>query len=163
MFDKSSYNRQYYLENKVRHLSNMSAYRQEHKDEIRQYTRDHSSSRNKYCQEYWNINKDTLSVKGSEYRYTRRLQSKRDALAYYSKGTYTCADCGFKGDEFTLTLDHIQDDGCLHKQEQRYKQSFYIWVVKNNYPKGFQVLCHNCNYGVVLKRKPLPFRVGMNF
>ena len=23
--------------------------------------------------------------------------------------------------------------------------SLLVWIVKNNFPKGFQILCHNCN------------------
>ncbi len=24
--------------------------------------------------------------------------------------------------------------------------NFLAWIIKNNFPKGFQILCHNCNH-----------------
>ena len=27
------------------------------------------------------------------------------------------------------------------------------WIIENNFPKGFQILCHNCNYAKRNKKK----------
>lgn len=32
-----------------------------------------------------------------------------------------------------------------YKDPIKRKEYFREWQRKNNYPKGFQVLCHNCN------------------
>ena len=58
-----------------------------------------------------------------------------------------CACCGETRKEF-LTIDHVNGDGNKHKKELGVTGSgFYRWLKQNNYPKGFQVLCFNCNCG----------------
>lgn len=45
-----------------------------------------------------------------------------------------------------LSLDHINGGG--NKQRKELKQAgttLNLWLRKNNYPPGYQVLCHNCN------------------
>lgn len=67
--------------------------------------------------------------------------SKMKALnAYGAK----CQCCGEKEPIF-LAIDHINNDGAKHRKELSNKQTIYTWLRKNNYPTGFQVLCHNCN------------------
>lgn len=52
-----------------------------------------------------------------------------------------------------LTIDHINNDGAQHRKEigKVYKggralvAEMYIWLEKNGFPTGFQVLCYNCN------------------
>lgn len=67
-------------------------------------------------------------------------------MSHYSFGKNACACCGITGLVF-LTIDHIKGDGAKHRREETHKGGimFYIWLRKNKYPEGFQVLCHNCN------------------
>ncbi len=46
-----------------------------------------------------------------------------------------------------LTIDHINNDGAAHRRElKRWGGTFfYKWLIQQNYPAGFQVLCFNCN------------------
>lgn len=48
-----------------------------------------------------------------------------------------------------LTIDHIYGDGHEHRRKLNLGggTDFYLWLRKNNYPEGFQVLCFNCNCG----------------
>ena len=57
-----------------------------------------------------------------------------------------CKCCGEDTLEF-LAIDHINNDGaeCKRNGEPRGGVGFYTFLRKNKYPKGFQVLCHNCN------------------
>jgi hypothetical protein len=59
-----------------------------------------------------------------------------------------CACCGETRREY-LTIDHIDGNGNKQKREigARTSDEFYRWLRQNNYPKGFQVLCLNCNMG----------------
>jgi hypothetical protein len=59
-----------------------------------------------------------------------------------------CSCCGETELAF-LTLDHINNDGAAHRKELGYAggQSFYHWVIKNDFPSLLQVLCWNCNEG----------------
>lgn len=56
-----------------------------------------------------------------------------------------CKCCG----EFELpflSVDHINGGGKKHRQQCGGGSNFYYWLQRNNYPPGFQVLCHNCNH-----------------
>lgn len=51
-----------------------------------------------------------------------------------------------------LTIDHIHGDGAQQRLEmfgptQHGGQThrFYAWLIKQNFPEGFQVLCRSCN------------------
>jgi len=64
-------------------------------------------------------------------------------LAY---GGYRCACCGTREALF-LTIDHIENDGACHRRRVGFSTGFLKWLKRNGYPKGFQVLCSNCNHG----------------
>jgi len=71
----------------------------------------------------------------------KRLQ----IIMHYCHGVIQCACCDESEYRF-LTIDHI--DGRKkwnHKHMNGLK--FYLWLIKNNYPNGFQILCMNCNWG----------------
>jgi len=65
---------------------------------------------------------------------------------YSSKETPCCAFCG-ESDIIVLQIDHINGGGTRHRKEihEATGNSFYYWLIKNNYPSGYQVLCANCN------------------
>ena len=65
-----------------------------------------------------------------------------------------CWCCGEKSHIGFLAIDHIagkkQMDSEPKLVELGYSSSFVsgtllTWIIKNNFPKGFQILCHNCN------------------
>ncbi|MDE1814921.1 MAG: hypothetical protein KGI05_09715, partial [Thaumarchaeota archaeon] len=64
-------------------------------------------------------------------------------LMHYSNGTMKCACCGESIVEF-LTMDHINNDGAEHRRKIG-SAYLYSWLISNNFPEGFQVLCWNCN------------------
>ena len=74
-----------------------------------------------------------------------------------------CACCGEDMWEF-LTIDHKNNDGSKHRAETGLEgMKMYLWLVKNNFPPEFQVLCWGCNlarhqYGVCphVKRPSMP-------
>jgi hypothetical protein len=69
---------------------------------------------------------------------------KEKVFAHYGK---QCACCGIAIFEF-LSLDHIDGGGCKHRKSlggDGRGSRFYRWIVKNNYPEGYQTLCYNCN------------------
>ena len=43
-----------------------------------------------------------------------------------------------------LSIDHINSDGASHRKEVG--NGMYRWLLKNNFPEGFQVLCMNCQF-----------------
>lgn len=65
------------------------------------------------------------------------------ALFHYSKGSMICSCCPERQIAF-LTIDHIAGGGRKHTKS--INGHFYLWLEKNHYPVGFQVLCMNCNF-----------------
>ena len=70
-------------------------------------------------------------------------QAKKDA-AFAAYGGYRCACCGIVEPVF-LCLDHINNDGAKMRKIHGCGPKFYSWLKKQGYPRGFQVLCWNCN------------------
>ena len=84
------------------------------------------------------------ALSGWELRF---LQKTRVLSAYSNPGGIpVCNNCGEQNID-TLCLDHIWGSGSKHRKQIGVQagQHFYIWVEKNGYPKGYQVLCANCN------------------
>lgn len=78
-----------------------------------------------------------------ERRRKITIKTKHTILSHYSNGLPKCTCCNEKREEF-LVLDHIEGGGTKHRK-QLGGVNFYAWVLKNNFPSGFRVLCHNCN------------------
>jgi len=78
----------------------------------------------------------------------RRWNKKIRIIQHYSNGTMSCACCGEAHLNF-LAIDHIDGGGKKHREELGYSGApFYEWLERNNYPKGFRVLCFNCNFSL---------------
>lgn len=73
----------------------------------------------------------------------RRLRAI--VLTHYG---FMCQCCGEAREQF-LAVDHINNDGNSHRKALR-KTSINPWLVRNNFPPGFQLLCHNCNMAKAL-------------
>lgn len=62
-----------------------------------------------------------------------------------------CVCCGEDHME-CLSIDHIEGNGAAHRRELTGNpadgRNFYIWLRKNNFPPGFRVLCHGCNFSL---------------
>jgi hypothetical protein len=69
-------------------------------------------------------------------------------LEHYSNGSPACACCGESERDF-LAVDHIDGHGNEHRRKIfGYVQGggrFYSWLIRQGFPRGFQILCFNCN------------------
>lgn len=76
-------------------------------------------------------------------RYREKIRSQ----VFAAYGT-SCACCGETNQKF-LTIDHTYGDGAEHRRDQRISSgdATYSWLVRNEFPPGFQTLCFNCNSG----------------
>jgi hypothetical protein len=84
--------------------------------------------------------------RGAIYMRKRNQKLRHDILVHYSGGLPTCSCCGEKHDEF-LSIDHINGDGADHRRMVGSGVgAIYRWLIGNNFPPGFQVLCMNCNF-----------------
>ena len=76
----------------------------------------------------------------------RRIKEK-----VFSQYGGCCACCGEKELVF-LAIDHINGGGKAHMDKVGRGAAFWYWLRRNRYPKGFRVLCHNCNWAVAFGR-----------
>jgi len=98
--------------------------------------RAHALSNSKWY--FKNVDRNRQQMK--EYR-----QRIKDAV-FAAYGGYICNCCGIT-EKSVLCLDHINNDGYRHRKEIGFRGGIgiYLWIVKNQFPPGFQVLCYNCN------------------
>jgi hypothetical protein len=71
----------------------------------------------------------------------RNRQQKEQVFDHYGR---KCACCDEGEFEF-LQIDHVGGGGKKHKREIG-KRTIYTWLIRNNFPDGFQTLCANCNH-----------------
>lgn len=76
----------------------------------------------------------------------RRERLRKLVLEHYGGNPPKCACCGETEIRF-LTVDHIDPTYKPDSKGKRKRGANYSWIVKNNFPEGFQILCFNCNCG----------------
>lgn len=77
-----------------------------------------------------------------------RLKNKYKVLSFYSQGEPECVCCG-EDKLINLSIDHIKGGGKWHRIEIFGREcsgsGFYLWLISNGFPDGYQVLCLSCN------------------
>ncbi len=126
------YRKNYYLENKDQIKNNCKVYYENNKDRLQ--AEKHS---------YYLKNKELLIPKYKKYYQFWKTHNRYNTIFHYSNGAMCCSDCGQNIFEL-LTIDHINGGGNKHRKQIGSK-NFYVWLRRNNYPEGYQVLCYNCN------------------
>ena len=98
--------------------------------------------RRQYYRDYHRANRERIIKRQRNYRVKLRLE----VLSHYSNGELKCDCCGERQIEF-LTIDHIKGDGAKHRKTigATGGMKIYLWLRKQGYPKGYRVLCYNCN------------------
>ena len=146
VFDSKTYHREY-----------MRKWSAEHPDKIKEYTkRGYKKNRKKRIAAVLvsrEKHRDHYLGYNHERNVKKRTEWKRKAIEHYSNGTMRCADPYHKhlpNDPFLididcLTLDHPKGDGAKERRGNKVRGSrYYLWLIKNNYPRDLQVLCSNC-------------------
>lgn len=90
-----------------------------------------------------------ISCRNKMRQYNKQWRQESKITVFNAYGGPVCNCCG-EAELLMLSLDHINNDGAKHRREINcYKRSgdrTYRWLIKNNFPTGYQVLCHNCNF-----------------
>jgi hypothetical protein len=102
----------------------------------RKYAETNGATKKKYYSE----RRDEILAKRRKKQLIRYWENKRTVLDYYGNA---CACCGESNKGF-LTLDHINGGG---SEERKRNGELWTYLVKNNFPDGYQILCYNCNCG----------------
>jgi hypothetical protein len=91
------------------------------------------------CRNWIKDNKEYLLIRRKE---DTKIKREKILNAYGNR----CICCDETIQAF-LELDHIEGGGNAHRRKilKEEGKQFYDWIIKNNYPSGFQLLCSNCN------------------
>jgi hypothetical protein len=136
--------KQYILDWQKNKYANDEEYRNKKKESAKNWGGNNPEARRiiaKNC--YWR-NRDKYLKLGK--LKTQKL--KLEILVRYSGIKPKCACCAEPQIEF-LTIDHIENNGAAERKKLRKLGiSFYRWLKQNNFPKGYRVLCMNCNFAL---------------
>lgn len=113
----------------------------QHKDDLRVKQRS-----KEYRKLYYEKIKHSKSYKQHSKQYSKNYTQTRKTIViwHYSGGFMDCNCCGVKDNRF-LTIDHLENNGGKLRYLHGTGTKFYNWLIKNNLPINFQVLCWNCN------------------
>ena len=107
-----------------------------------------------YHHNWWIKNKNKPEVRNKRRIYADSIREK--VLKYYGN---KCVKCGYDEDIRALDVDHVLNDGAWHRSEVgKSSYAVLLWIIRNNYPATFQLLCANCN-----RLKYLDYKYGRNF
>lgn len=124
----TKYNREKYLKNRDKVLARAKLYYLENREKIEKY-------RKRY----------KVSAANKLKTNKKRIYAAQKKLIFDNYGN-KCVLCGELDIEF-LELDHINGGGCKHLEEIKLQgKRMHQWVIENNFPPIFQVLCCNCNW-----------------
>jgi hypothetical protein len=113
-----------------------------HKEEAREYRVKFRDRRKEYLKNYVRSEEGKAKDRAKARELTQKF--KKTVIEHYGG---KCACCGEPELAF-MSIDHIDNNGSEMRRKKVHPpsgQNFYIWLIKNNFPSGFQVLCHNCN------------------
>ena len=81
---------------------------------------------------------------------------RREILQHYGGNPPKCAYCHCNIFE-CLDIDHINNNGFQERKKWKSASIFYRWIITNNFPPNYQILCRNCNWLKYLKNKNIKF------
>jgi len=78
-------------------------------------------------------------------RHKQRYQEIKKIVIEHYGGKCQCPGCQEDRLPF-LTIDHKNGDGAEHRRKiPAARKRIYAWLLKENFPDDFQILCWNCN------------------
>ena len=122
--------REYYRKNKNKINAKRRDYRKNNKDKINK------------SQSKWRENNRELANRLS--RESKKRYEKKAKKAVFENYGKKCSCCG-ESNLLFLSIDHINGGGTKHRK--RIREKITTWLYRNNFPKGYQTLCFNCNWG----------------
>ncbi len=87
----------------------------------------------------------THKEQASSTAKNNRQRAKKLVFEHYSGSPARCVRCGIS-DLDVLCIDHINGGGTKIREDTRHwGDKLYFYLIRNNFPEGFQILCANCN------------------
>ena len=78
------------------------------------------------------------------YSRKRKQTKKIQVISHYTNGMMKCTCCDFDNLD-ALSKDHIEGRKKWEHSRELDGQELDNWLIKNDFPPGIQILCHNCN------------------
>jgi hypothetical protein len=126
---------------------------------MKRYTAEHPDYHESTIQrsrKFWHDNHDEVLKKQKEYHAKHRKQRNDAGKRNHHKIRQMVFDhygqkCAWPGCDVTdpdmLQIDHVNGDGCRHRKEiGDGGGNISRYLVKNNFPEGFRILCANHNW-----------------
>jgi len=135
--------KKYYLEHREQARASGKKYQQTHPEKVRassnKYYNDHRENIRKSQKKYYDTHHEKVLAyqRMNKSRYYKKIC--KTVFAHYG---YRCNCCG-ETEPLFLEIDHVNG----YKSGPRAGLPLYQWLISNNYPEGFQILCSNCNQG----------------
>ena len=146
------YRKDWYSKNRERELERRKEYHETHRDEMltkgKKRYEENKEKYKKMGKEYREKNKEQVNKQKREHYQVsgkiKQQQNKKIIVEYYSEGRNccNCPSCNESNIEF-LAIDHIEGGGGKHRKQV--SGNFYNYLIKEDFPEGYQILCHNCN------------------
>lgn len=124
-------------------------YRAENKDQIRVRERAYRETRRGHYRDLFRFYYETHREDRLKYNRQYKIRQRDAVFAFYGGSNPACECCGESHIEF-LTIDHIDGGGNIHRKEIG-SSALYGWLIKNNFPDGYRVLCMNCNWSIGIR------------
>ena len=129
-----------------------AANREKRNEESRRYREANREAILEREHRYYEDNRGTIIARKRNYSTANRKRLREDSrryreicrtkvLAHYSPVTPPCCACC--GITWNLSIDHVHGDRGKHSKMVGVQ--FYQWLIRGNFPPGFQVLCRLCN------------------
>jgi hypothetical protein len=122
-----------------RYAANVEARR----EAARRYSAANAEARREAARRYREANPE--AQREADRRYCGAIRAT--VLGHYSPGSPPCCACC--GTTEKLAIDHVDGNGTAHRMEifgaQRGGVQFYRWLIAEDFPAGYQVLCMRCN------------------
>jgi len=144
------------LKDLVQRREYMKKYREKHPDKRKRWQ---DPKQKAWMKKYREKHREKLLILNKKWNFENRVEQsikkkkiynryRMDILIHYSNGVPQCACCGELEYEF-LTIDHIAGGGRKHTTTIRMRgNNFYRYLILNNFPDGYQILCMNCNHAI---------------
>lgn len=91
--------------------------------------------------------KNRSSMLRSQSLRGKALHAKLKAEVFAAYGGPVCACCKERRVEF-LSIDHINGAKGKRGDRRRNGSNLYRWLRRRGFPKGFRILCMNCNFSI---------------
>ena len=126
----------------------------------RRYRERHKEERNRANREWYAKNSEKMCIHMSEYRKTHkelvnkanRQWGKKTRESYRHLVTQgyggKCICCG-ETEELFMQIHHPNGDGKSDREMRGGNtQTLFKWLIANNFPDNYQLLCANCHLGI---------------